>query len=126
MTWVSFWFVRFFVFCGRASRWLCPAPSAKHEVKQHRLLVRFRQLPRQGPVSNNNNTRPSALAETRGRRAVETAMGSVTNSQGAVEEALIETYFPGALFLCPTVREHENPGLRRELRYLLFFRGFGK
>ena len=41
-------------------------PSAKHEVKQHRLLVRFRQLPRQGPVLNNNNTRPSALAETRG------------------------------------------------------------
>jgi len=41
-------------------------PSAKHEVKQHRHLVRFRQLPRQGPVSNNNNTRPSALAETRG------------------------------------------------------------
>jgi hypothetical protein len=41
-------------------------PSAKHEVKQHRLLVRFRQLPRQGPVLNNNYTRPSALAETRG------------------------------------------------------------
>ena len=41
-------------------------PSAKHEAKQHRLLVRFRQLPRQGPVLNNNYTRPSALAETRG------------------------------------------------------------
>ena len=45
---------------------LVALPSAKHEVKQHRLLVRFRQLPRQGPVLNNNNTRPSALAETRG------------------------------------------------------------
>ena len=41
-------------------------PSAKHEVKQHRNFVRFRQLPRQGPVLNNNYTRPSALAETRG------------------------------------------------------------
>ena len=42
-------------------------PSAKHEVKQHRRhFVRFRQLPRQGPVSNNNYTRPSALADTRG------------------------------------------------------------
>jgi len=41
-------------------------PSAKHEVKQHRLSVRFHQLPRQGPVLNNNYTRPSALAETRG------------------------------------------------------------
>ena len=41
-------------------------PSAKHEVKTASTLVCFRQLPRQGPVSNNNNTRPSALAETRG------------------------------------------------------------
>jgi hypothetical protein len=40
--------------------------SAKHEVKTASTLVCFRQLPRQGPVSNNNNTRPSALAETRG------------------------------------------------------------
>ena len=41
-------------------------PSAKHEVNSIDISVRFHQLPRQGPVLNNNYTRPSALAETRG------------------------------------------------------------
>jgi hypothetical protein len=42
-------------------------PSAKHEVNSIDISVRFHQLPRQGPVLNNNYTRPSALAERRRR-----------------------------------------------------------
>ena len=67
-------------------------PSAKHEVKQHRLSVRFHQLPRQGPVLNNNYTRPSALAETRGCYQLAwagvkfwAALGILRNGNGAME-----------------------------------------
>ena len=43
----------------KASRWLCPAPSTKHEVSSIGIPVRFHQLPRQGPVLNNNYIIPS-------------------------------------------------------------------
>ena len=64
MTGVLFWFVCFLISCEQGEP--VALPSAKHEVNSIDISVRFHQLPRQGAVLNNNYTRPSALAETRG------------------------------------------------------------